>query len=220
MAKGTFRRRATVGAVALAVLVGGGGAVAATQLGGAAEEQAIIDDAAARLGVEPAELSEALEQAYAARIDQAVADGRLTEEQAAELKERLADGELPLLAGPLHHRHGPHVLFHGLEAAAAYLELSEAELREQLRAGETLAEIATAQGKSVDGLEQALLEEARERLDEAVADERLTEERRQEILDRLAERIDDLVNGELPGPHGRGFGPHGDRDGVDPATAA
>src|SRR5262249_54860253 len=45
-------------------------------------------------------------------------------------------------------------------AVASYLGLSESELRMQLEAGKTLAQIATAQGKSVSGLEDAIYAEA------------------------------------------------------------
>src|SRR5262245_30210227 len=41
----------------------------------------------------------------------------------------------------------------GPAAIASYLGLSPAQLREQLKAGKTLAQIAVAQGKSVSGLE-------------------------------------------------------------------
>ena len=105
--------------------------------------------------------------------------------------------------------------FGDLEAAAKYLELTEDELREQLRDdGRTLAEIAEAQGKPVAGLVQAMVDEASERLDRAVADGRLTRKRADEIRERLEERITDLVDGEsrlrpsfeYPGPGGD-FGP-------------
>jgi len=195
------------GAVTAAALAIGGG-VAAAQLGSDADEQAILNDAAARLGVEPSELEAALEEAVAARVDAAVAAGRLTQEQADRLKERLEQGGLPLFGG------GPgphgHVLFHGrLEAAASYLELTAAELREALHDGQTLAEVATAQGKTVDGLKEAMVADATERLNAAVADGRLTEEQKQRILEELPARIDALVQGELPPP------PHGPRGGFD-----
>jgi hypothetical protein len=210
MIEGTWRKKVIAGTVAAAALVGGGGAIAASQLGPDADEQAILNDAAERLGVEPSELSDALEQAYAARIDAAVAAGELTKEQGDALKERLAAGDLPLVGGPFlghgHGFHGHHHLFGGLDSAASYLGLTEGELREQLEGGKTLAEIATAEGKSVDGLEQALLDEAKTALDAAVADGRLTEAQAQEILADLPERIDDLVNGELQGKVGPGFG--------------
>ena len=124
--------------------------LAAGGLGSEEEQQAVIDDAAKRLGVEPEALENALEGALGARLDEAVKEGRLTEEQAAELKERLKDGTLPLFGGRGHHGHGFGL--HGPElfgAAATFLGVTEAELRTQLEAGKSLADVAAAEGKSV-----------------------------------------------------------------------
>ena len=44
-----------------------------------------------------------------------------------------------------------------LPAAAAYLGVTPAALRTELRSGKSLAQIATAKGKSVDGLKAALV---------------------------------------------------------------
>ena len=89
---------------------------------------------------------------------------------------------------------------HHLEGAADYLGLSEDELHEQLRDGRSLADIATAEGKSVEGLKQALLASAKERLDQAVEDGDITPAQRDELLQQLESKIDDLVNAEgLPG---------------------
>jgi polyhydroxyalkanoate synthesis regulator phasin len=201
-------------AAAFAVL-GGGAAVAATQVWSPREEsQAVIDDAAAQLGIEPSELSAALRQALENRIDQAVEDGRLTEEQGQELKERLESGDTPLLFGgfgfPGHGHFGHFGPFADLGTAASYLGSTEAELRSELADGKTLAEIAKAEGKSVDGLVQALVEEATARIDQAVADGKLTQARANELKEDLEERITDFVNGELRGPgpgFHHGFGP-------------
>ena len=100
------KKKLAAGAVAVAALAGGGAALAAGGLGSEEEQQAVIDDAAKRLGVEPEALENALEGALGARLDEAVKEGRLTEEQAAELKERLKDGTLPLFGGRGHHGHG------------------------------------------------------------------------------------------------------------------
>jgi hypothetical protein len=78
-----------------------------------------------------------------------------------------------------------------LKAAAAYLGLSREQLREQLRAGQSLAQIAAAQDKSVDGLERALLDAVRERLDRVGAG--LSVERRERILARAQARIKRLL---------------------------
>jgi hypothetical protein len=95
-----------------------------------------------------------------------------------------------------------------LEAASSYLDVAEPELRERLREGETLAEIAEDEGKSVDGLVSALVDAASERIDDAVEDGRLTDEQAAELESELEERVTALVNGDYPrrGTFGRGFG--------------
>jgi len=106
--------------------------------------------------------------------------------------------------GPGRFGHFHHFArFPALRAAAEYLGLAEEELRERLRDGDTLAEVAKAEGKAVDGLVDALVADAEKRLDDAVAAGKLTPAQADELADRLDERMTDLVNGELPGP---GFG--------------
>jgi uncharacterized coiled-coil protein SlyX len=97
----------------------------------------------------------------------------------------------------------------GPAVIASYLGLTPAQLREQLRAGKTLAQIAVAQGKSVSGLEDAIYADVQAHLDQAVANGRLTAAREQAILTRLKARLDDLVNHSLPAlgkPAGKRFG--------------
>jgi len=197
---------AVAGAVVLAVAVGAAGAVAAQRALDAREEsQAVIDDAAGQLGVEPSELTDALKEALKNRVDEAVESGRLTEEQGAELKERIESGETPLIApgfgrqggGPGHFGFGHFGHAGKLDVAAEYLGLTEDELRERLRDGDTLAEIAKAEGKPVDGLVDALVADATQRIDEAVENGRLTEERATELKDGLEARTQDRVDGEL-----------------------
>ena len=220
MIQRTFRNKVVLGAVAAAALVGGGTAIAAGQLGSDEEQQAILNDAAEELGVEPSALSQALEHAVAARIDAAVADGELTQEQADALKQRLeAEGVGIFGFGPPGGLHGgPHAGLHaGLDAAAQYLGLTEAELHEQLESGQTLSEIAAEQGKTVEGLEQALIDAAKEDIAAAVEAGRLTQAQADEILSDLPDRIDDVVNGTFP-PGGPGR--HGPWDGGPPPPGA
>ena len=120
------------------------------------------------------------------------AAGRLTKAQGEELKQRIESGDLPLFFGP---HGGPHEHFGELDAAAAYLGLTEAQLDEQLDGGKTLAQVAKDRGKSVDGLIQALVDQATKRLDAAVAAGRLTKAQEQQILVGLKQRITDFVNG-------------------------
>jgi len=202
------------GAAVAAVLVGLGaaGAIAASGAWSPSEERkAVIEDAARQLGVDPDALSDALKQALENRIDAAVEAGRITEEQADALKERLeSSGDVPLLGGFGHFGHfGPHFGHFGhvgsLEAAAEYLGLSAAELRERLEEA-TLAEIAKDRGKSVDGLTKALVTAAETRIDEAVAAGRLSKEQAAELKAALPDRVEAFVTGGHRGP-GREFRP-------------
>jgi predicted DNA-binding protein (UPF0251 family) len=203
---------------ALSVLVVSAAVAATRALSPRQERQAIINDAAGQLGIEPQALSDALEQALKNRVDAAVRDGRLTEEQAAKLKARIEAGDAPLFGpGPRlefrHHRgHGP---FHAkLEAAAEYLGMSRRALLEALEGGKTLAQVARDRGKTVDGLVDALMARAEQKLDRAVQEGRLTDAERDEMLSGLRERITDLVNGRFPshaGPRFRQGDSRGDR---------
>src|SRR6266545_2394243 len=201
-------------AAALGVSVaaaGAGGAIAATQSGSPKQEsQAILNDAAKRLGVTPRALSEAFKNALADRIDATVASGRLTKKEADAIKARIRSGPFPPFLGPpvggprLDFKFGPFGVHEGvdpLSAAASYIGVTQAELRSQLRARKTLAQVARSHGKSVDGLVQALVAGAEKRLDAAVSAGRLTKSQEQSILAEIKEHVTAFVNGR-PGSLG------------------
>jgi uncharacterized protein YidB (DUF937 family) len=207
------RRKLTLGAAAsaaaLAVIgLGAAGAVAASKILSPSDaSKAVIDDAAAQLGVKPQDLSNALKQALENRVDAAVADGRLTKEQGAELKKRIESSDYPLVLGgfrpdgPFGHRFGPGFGPGGgfgiLDTAASYLGLSEDALRDALD-GKTLAQVAKDRGKSVSGLVAALVAAEDKRIDEAVADGRLTKDQAADLKAHVQDHLQALVNGELP----------------------
>ncbi len=203
-------------AAALGVSVaaaGAGGAIAATQSGSPKQEsQAVLNDAAKRLGVTPKALSEAFKSALADRIDAAVAAGRLTKKEADAIKARIRSGPFPPFLGPpgpfggprLDFKFGPFGVHAGvdpLSASASYIGVTQAQLREQLQAGKTLAQVARSHGKSADGLVQALVAGAEKRLDAAVSAGRLTKSQEQSILAEIKEHVTAFVNGR-PGSLG------------------
>jgi transposase len=206
------RRTAILGAVVLTVAIGAGVAMAANSevFDPEGERQAFQAAVAEKLGVTTTELENAYKAAALERLDAAVAAGRITEEQADAIRERIESGDF---LGPpgfgFGFGFGPHFHVEGpghLDGAADYLGLTETELDERLREGQSLAEIAEAEGKSVSGLKQALLAAAKDGLDQAVEDGRLTDAQRDEMLERLESKIDNLVNGKPLLERGPGFG--------------
>ncbi len=99
MRKPTLRRVAALAAAGLALAAGGGAAFAATS--GGDDRDAFLGDVAKRLGVQQTALEDAIEEASKARVDAAVEDGELTEEQAEAIKERIEEGDGPILGGPI-----------------------------------------------------------------------------------------------------------------------
>ena len=155
----------------------------------------------------PAELKAALQGAYGDRLDAAVAAGKITKAQADEMKQRSTeDGGLPFFGGG-HGRGFGHGQPPSLDAAATYLGLTQAELRTQLEAGKTLAEIAGATtGKTVAGLESALAAASKAKLDAAVKAGKLTQAQADAIQTQMTAHLDDLVNGTGHGFGGTGTG--------------
>src|SRR5476649_2232340 len=95
-----------------------------------------------------------------------------------------------------------------LSAAATYLGLTTDELRTRLQAGKSLADVATAQGKSVSGLEDALLANLKTDLDADVTAGRLTSDRETQILANAKTQIAAQVARKGAGGAGLG-GPGG-----------
>jgi len=197
-----MRQVLMIGAL-LAILAVGAGVAAADSIGN--DQDAFLNNVAKRLSVTPAELKAALKGANDDRIDAAVAAGKITKAQGEAMKARSAEGGVPFFGGGGHR--GGGFGHHGgasLDAAAKYLGLTEAELHTQLESGKTLAEIAKAQGKTVDGLKKALTDATKTKLDAAVKAGTITQAQADELLKRATDHLDDRINGT--------FGPDGDGD--------
>ncbi len=132
------------------------------------------------------------------QIDQAVTEGRISEDVANRLK-----AALPALANFVaENGGGPYwgQAFAGgkgwglwREDVSAYLEMSIEELAADLLSGQSLGEITEAQGQSVDGLIDLLLTEAAERLSNAVEKGLLTQEQADKIYGFLQKMMGRLI---------------------------
>jgi hypothetical protein len=78
-----------------------------------------------------------------------------------------------------------------LTTAAAYLGLTQAQLRTQLKAGKSLAQVASERSKPVSGLKDAILADITNRIN---ADHTLTAGQKQAILSKVPSHLDKLIN--------------------------
>lgn len=107
----------------------------------------------------------------------------------------------------------------GMSAAATYLGLTSDVLRGDLESGQTLAQVARSQGKTVVGLVAAMVAARKQELTRAVASGVLTQAQADRLEQALAERMDALVNGDPSRPRfGPGGAPPGGGTGVISAT--
>ena len=205
---------ASAGALTVAVI---GAGVVMAQTPGATpggSAQSFLDRVAQKLGIDTPKLQDAIKSARTDQIDEAVANGDLTQKQADALKQKLQNspngGAFPFFdghgkrggpfgagpGGPFGFGPGPGL---GLEDAgqklADFLGISTDQLHTELSADNaTLATVAAAHGKSRDGLKSFITDGAKSKLDKAVADGNLTQKNADAALAMLAAHLDALID--------------------------
>ena len=82
-----------------------------------------------------------------------------------------------------------------MSAAASYLGLSQAQLQTQLQSGKSLADVATAQGKTVSGLKDAILAAMTSWIN---ASTRLSAAQKAAMISEVKSHLDEIVNRTHP----------------------
>ncbi|MEM9203446.1 MAG: hypothetical protein AAGC53_17500 [Actinomycetota bacterium] len=208
-------------------------AVVASTLGGVAAGAAFFTPAIAG-AQDDADGTTVEENAGPSRLEEAlqplVDDGTINESQRDAVVDTL-EAARPERSGERGQR-GPRG--GGFGNLAETLGVDGAEIREAIQNGDSIADIAEAQGIDLDSVVDSLIDGAEERLDAAVEAGRIDADQAAEMLAQAEEKANDIVNGEFEfgdregrrGPGGRGFGgpggfgPGGDADGGDTDTSA
>jgi hypothetical protein len=169
-----------------------------------------LDNLASALGIERSALDSAISSAGETTLDEAVAAGTLTQEQADAALPRVQAGDLGALMGG----RGPGGRHGGarveglrtamLDAAASTLGITSDELSSALRDGQTLTELAAAHTTTEQAVIDAALAAAKTKLDEAVAAGTLTQEQADAAYARLETAGANLLGGHGPGSRGPG----------------
>lgn len=180
-----IKRSVAIAAIATSTLggVAAGAAFFTPVIAGAQDDVVEAEQAAP-------ERSERISEALQVLVD----DGTLTEAQRDAVVETLQNarpdrGEFRERLG----QRGPR----GAGEIAEILGLEGSEMREALRNGSSIAELAEAQGIDSADVVDAIVARAEERLDTAVENGRIDDTQAAEMLTQAAERAEDLVNGEI-----------------------
>lgn len=160
-------------------------------------KEEFLSKLAGKLGIGEDILQEAIVSTEKEMVDEAVQQGRLSQERGDALKERIDENQGLALFGHRGLGRG-HGLKMGIIDLSGFLGITTEQLRDELRTGKTLAQVAEEHGKTRDELKTYIHDQMKSRLDQAVADGRLTQQRADGILASLDERLNDMIDGQMP----------------------
>jgi polyhydroxyalkanoate synthesis regulator phasin len=160
---------------------------------------------AAKLNVSQDALKSAVRDAAKAVVAESVKAGKLTQQQADKLDERIDKLPLdkppfPALAQRLAALQKARSATLGimLDSAANTLAMSRGDLLAELRDGMTLGEIAQQKGIAPDKLKAAMLSVPMARIGEAVKNGKMTQDEANKLKARLEQQVD--LNKRIPIP--------------------
>ena len=207
---------AIVGVGLVGVALGGvASAQTPTPTAGQNQAAAFIQRLAQHLGLPQETVTQALQATRNDALNEAVAAGRLTQEQADRIRNQ-----------PIDQGHGPGFGFGGngrpghskglgrglgasLDTAAQHLGLSQEDLRAQLQTGQSLADVARSRNIDPQTLITQLVADAQSRIAQAVQSGQITQAQADQMTQSLPDRVRQMVEAtHTPGERGpRGLGP-------------
>lgn len=142
-----------------------------------------------------------------AHLEDRVANGQISAERAAEIREAIESGEFRGLRGK-RGRLSPEQRKARAEYLAELLNVTVDDLKAAKQAGQSVADLAEANGVNVQTVIDTLVAKATERVNSKLADGKIDQEKADRILENLEERVTARVNGERP-ERGDGHGKRG-----------
>ncbi|HUZ00816.1 MAG TPA: hypothetical protein VMU89_10725 [Thermomicrobiaceae bacterium] len=174
--------------------------------------QTFIDRLAQNLGIPSATLQSALRKTQDQSIADAQSAGKITQQQANALKQKVDSGQVgPFLfrVGPMG---GPRGGMMGPDAStiASTLGITTTQLQTELSGGKTLSAIITEHGKTVADVVNALVAQAKTQMDAQVTAGKLAADQETINLNNLTQQLTNAITNNSFGP-GRGHfrGPGG-----------
>lgn len=182
-----------------------------------------LADVAADQGIDVQTLIDAMVTNTEERVATALEAGRIDQAKADEILAGAADKATSVVNGDFERperperpkgERGPRGPG-GDGEIAELLGLDQADLREAITGGQSLADIAADQGVDTQDLIDAIVDNAEERVNGALETGGIDQEKADEILAGAADRAESIVNGDFEGRPGHRGGPHPGASDVD-----
>jgi transposase-like protein len=157
-----------------------------------------IAQVATEHGVDPNTVVTAIITAVTQQIDQKAAAGTVDPSRAEQAKQKLPDFANRFVnETKLRRRY--RILKDAVKAAATEIGVSADQLKDALKNGKSIAQVAKEHDKSVDDVVDAIVKESTSDIDQAVKDGKLDSSKADEIKQKLPDRVKKLVNRERRG---------------------
>jgi ATP-dependent Clp protease ATP-binding subunit ClpA len=185
--------------------------VDADTLGEALKGGQSIADLAAENNVSIDTVTQAMLDEQAARVAAALDEGRIDQERADAMTERLTDNIDAIVNGEMGPGQGgmgqrgmrQEQRQENLDEMAGLLGVESQDLADSLKAGSSLSDIAEENGVDTEVIVDAIVDRQTERLNTAVENGRVSEDRAAEIAENIEERATAVAAGERGPGHGR-----------------
>lgn len=174
--------------------------------------QVFLDKLAGVLGIDRAKLDEAMKNAGGQTLDQALQEGKITQQQADQMRSRIDKGISFFMGkgpGNMGEKRGAWAGgFMGCKTLADALGMTQQDLMSALREGKTVEELAAAKGTTVADIQNKILADTKAQLDKAVQDGKITQDQATKVYDKLQQSISsgDWMNKLQKGCQERGKG--------------
>jgi hypothetical protein len=164
-----------------------------------AEPGQALSDVITANGGDPAQVAADAKAKALEDIDTALNEGKITAEQAENMRANLDDAIARIMSHPLRERRvRPRAELNRdlVQTVAESTGLSVRDILGQLRQGKSLATVITENGGDVEAVKTQIIAEETAAINEAVTNGRLTQERADELISNLPTLVDRRLNFE------------------------
>ncbi|MDI6893731.1 MAG: hypothetical protein QME70_03800 [Bacillota bacterium] len=160
------------------------------------------DRTCAELGVTPEQFRQAWQRAATAIVDELQTQGKLTAQQADRIRQHIQQGNpdlwgMPRVGGKgVRGAMGIHMQAGrlALDELAGFLGMTPEDFWAALRSGKSVAQVAEERGKTRQEVIDFLTAKVKERLDEAVAAGKITQERADQVMATFQARLPQMLD--------------------------